>query len=275
MDSSPPQQQQQQQQQHNEDAVDTSTFNSPMATIPTFTQRKSNRASVLAYSVNGTQPQVPGPSTSPSTGLPLSAQGGPPSLFGASGTSTPSPPSSQNTSGGPPPAAGGIKLPPPPMKGTDNPVAPIPYTKGDFRTAEIVNHWNDPPTQIFQKKTSNTGTEAHDFGPMKTALTNVIQECSAKVSAPQKRMFDDTTKRLQTLLDQMDNNSVKERVIAPLGDMIQGKESFLFSSFILLPLSTKSFTECHAIHAKLMQTDFDSEGKWLLGFKRLIDLYAS
>lgn len=38
-------------------------------------------------------------------------------------------------------------------------------------------------------------------------------------------MFEDTTKRLQTLLDQMDSNSVKERVVGPLGDMIQGKRT--------------------------------------------------
>lgn len=36
-------------------------------------------------------------------------------------------------------------------------------------------------------------------------------------------MFEDTTKRLQALLDQMDSNSVKERVVGPLGEMIQGK----------------------------------------------------
>ncbi|KAI9242527.1 MAG: hypothetical protein BYD32DRAFT_403243 [Podila humilis] len=115
-------------------------------------------------------------------------------------------------------------------------------------------------------------------------------------------MFEDTTKRLQALLDQMDSNSVKERVVIPLGEMIQGKRrreddidssliffdlittlgaivhahaSFVFLSRSCLALSTRSFTECQAIHAKLMQTDFDSEGKWLLGFKRLIDLYAS
>jgi hypothetical protein len=27
--------------------------------------------------------------------------------------------------------------------------SPIPYTKGDFRTAAIDNHWNDPPTKVL------------------------------------------------------------------------------------------------------------------------------
>ncbi|KAF9896491.1 hypothetical protein BX616_007336 [Lobosporangium transversale] len=75
-------------------------------------------------------------------------------------------------------------------------------------------------------------------------------------------MFEDTVKRLQALQEQMENGTVKERVVEPLDEMIQA-------------LSTRSFTQCHAIHAKLMQTEFESEGKWLLGFKRLIELYAS
>jgi len=36
-------------------------------------------------------------------------------------------------------------------------------------------------------------------------------------------MFEDTTKRLQSLQEQMDNGTVKDRIIAPLGDMIQGE----------------------------------------------------
>lgn len=42
-----------------------------------------------------------------------------------------------------------------------------------------------------------------------------------------------------------------------------------------LALSLRSFAECQAIHTKLMQTEFESEGKWLLGFKRLVDVYTS
>ncbi|KAF9174441.1 protein transport protein S31 [Mortierella sp. AD011] len=212
---------------------DPSAFSAPLNALPTFKPRKSNRVSVLSYSTDATTP----PMTSNS----------PPPATGPAGTT-------------PPP--GGIKLPPPPMKGAGSGPAPIPYTKGDFRTAEIVNHWNDPPTQIFEKGAKNGESTAYDFGPMNTMLTAIIKECSANVPAPQKRMFEDTTKRLQVLQDQMNNGTVNERVVTPLGDMIQA-------------LSSRSFAQCLAIHAKLMQTEFESEGKWLLGFKRLIDLYAS
>ncbi|KAG0205618.1 hypothetical protein BGX28_002777 [Mortierella sp. GBA30] len=245
---------------------DPSSFSAPLNAMPTFKPRKSNRISVLAYNTDGGQASLPSESTTPGGGetgrgspslpAPHPIGGGPPGLFGSSvpGTSaTPSPPP-----GGP----SGIRLPPPPMKNPGSAPAPVPYTKGDFRTAEIVNHWNDPPTQIFKKKAQMDETAAQDFGPMKETLSRIIKECSENVPAPQKRMFEDTIKRLQSLQVQMDNGTVKERIVAPLADMIQA-------------LSTRSFAQCHAIHAKLMQTEFDSEGKWLLGFKRLIDLYAS
>lgn len=50
---------------------------------------------------------------------------------------------------------------------------------------------------------------------------------------------------------------------------------WLFFQMVNVALSSRAYAQCLAIHAKLMQTEFDSEGKWLLGFKRLIDLYAS
>ncbi|KAF9361971.1 hypothetical protein BGX26_008143 [Mortierella sp. AD094] len=237
---------------------DPSAFSAPLSALPTFKPRKSNRVSVLTYSTDGSQSTTPATTSNspPPPGgagtLPPPQLGGPPSVFGSSAT---------GPSGTTPPP-GGIKLPPPPMKGAGSGPAPIPYTKGDFRTAEIVNHWNDPPTQIFEKDAKSGESTTYDFGPMNTTLTAIIKECSANVPAPQKRMFEDTTKRLQALQEQMDNGTVNERVVAPLGDMIQA-------------LSSKSFAQCHAIHAKLMQTEFESEGKWLLGFKRLIDLYAS
>ncbi|KAF9117162.1 hypothetical protein BGX27_000011 [Mortierella sp. AM989] len=232
---------------------DPSAYSAPIDALPTFKPRKSNRVSVLTYPADGSQSPAPAATSGGTSNLPPPLQGGPPSVFGSSAV---------GSSVTPPPASGGIKLPPPPMKGIGSGPAPVPYTKGDFRTAEIVNHWNDPPTKIFDKNAKSGESTGFDFGPMNTTLTTIIKECSANVPAPQKRMFEDTTKRLQALQEQMNNGTVNERVIVPLGDMIQA-------------LSSKSFVQSHAIHAKLMQTEFESEGKWLLGFKRLIDLYAS
>ncbi|KAF9896952.1 hypothetical protein BX616_006453, partial [Lobosporangium transversale] len=124
---------------------DPSTFSAPIDAVPTFKPRKTNRVSVLAYPTNddsqgstSTPITTTARSDSPSLPAPHQFGGGPPSLIGSSLTSvTPPPPS----------GASGIKLPPPPTKSLGTGPAPVPYTKGDFRTAEIVNHWNDPPTQ--------------------------------------------------------------------------------------------------------------------------------
>lgn len=62
-------------------------------------------------------------------------------------------------------------------------------------------------------------------------------------------MFEDTTKRLQALLDQMDSNSVKERVVVPLGEMIQGKgrrEDDIGSSLVFFDLITTLGATVHA-----------------------------
>ncbi|KAG0317415.1 hypothetical protein BGZ99_006305 [Dissophora globulifera] len=248
---------------------DPSSFPATLTAMPTFKPRnKSNRVSVLAYPTDGSLPD-PKLSTPPSVASPplgastlpgLVGAGGPPSLFGAGAKSAAGSRATTPTGG-----SLGIKLPPPPMKGPTGAgaVTPAtPYTRGDFRTAEIVNHWNDPPTKIFDKNSQNSDAAAFDFGPMKESLSAIIHECSINVAAPQKRMFEDTTKRLQVLQDQMESGTVKERVVAPLNEMIQA-------------LSSKSFAKSQAIHAKLMQTEFESEGKWLLGFKRLIDLYTT
>lgn len=105
---------------------DPSAYSAPLSGTPAYKPRKSNRVSALAYSADGTQPEnqsgVP-PGRSGSPVIPPLPAGGPPP-------------------GGPP----GMKLPPPPMRTTEKAAAPVPYNK-DFRTAEIVNHWNDPPTQ--------------------------------------------------------------------------------------------------------------------------------
>ncbi|KAF9933741.1 protein transport protein S31 [Linnemannia zychae] len=243
-----------------QDTVDVSSFTAPLGALPlpTFKPRKNNRVSVAYPTSTTISPAARLPDAYlTAEGLPLPI-GGPPGREDPNGTraslSTPTPPAPSPT--------GGMKLPPPPMKNAGTGPAPIPYTKGDFRTAAIDNHWNDPPTKIFEKNTKKDDGTAYDFGPMSETLDRIIKECSANVPAHQKRMFEDTTKRLQSLQEQMRAGTVKERVVAPLSEMIEA-------------LSSRSFTQCHAIHAKLMQTEFDSEGKWLLGFKRLIDLYST
>ncbi|KAF9975216.1 hypothetical protein BGZ73_001198 [Actinomortierella ambigua] len=242
--------------------------------------RKNNRISVLAYPTTTTPPPLVTGATSPplatsSPGLPLPSQnsrigGGPLGLHGSRvGSGLPMQPSPSPTPApnkpplAPPPRAGGAATAPGnltdlPHSASTTPALPA-APKGDFRNTEILHHWNDPPTKIFEKKSGSDEGSTFDFGPMKQKLSTVIEICSSKVPAAQKRMFEDTQKRLQTLVEQMDKGTVKDRVRLPLGEMIGA-------------LWQGNYAGALATHSKLMQTDFDSEGRWLLGFKRLTDL---
>ncbi|KAG0258465.1 hypothetical protein DFQ27_004621 [Actinomortierella ambigua] len=246
--------------------------------------RKNNRISVLAYPTTTTPPPPGAGTVSPplatsSPGLPLPSQGsriggGPLGLHGSRVGSglplqpSPSPtPSANKPPLAPPPRASGTTAAAPvnladlPPSASTTPAPPT-APKGDFRNAEILHHWNDPPTKIFEKKSGADEAAAFDFGPMKHKLSTLVETCSSKVSAAQKRMFEDTQKRLQALLEQMDKGTVKDRVRLPLGEMIDA-------------LWQGNYAGALTIHGKLMQTDFDSEGRWLLGFKRLTDLAQS
>ncbi|KAF9578999.1 hypothetical protein BGW38_004933, partial [Lunasporangiospora selenospora] len=217
---------------------DPSAFQAPLNTLPTFKPRKTNRISVLAYPATSPTPDGRSSSTLPTiapgrnggngtSSLPAPlASSGPPSLMGAPASVPGAPATPPPPAGIPPPplAAGGKSLPPPPpmRASAASDAAPQPYTRGDFRTAGIVNHWNDPPTKIFAKKDQNENSSAQDYAQMKEKLTSIIQECSANVQAAQKRMFEDTQKRLQVVVDQMDQGSIKDRLAGPLGEMIEG-----------------------------------------------------
>ena len=141
---------------------DDSSFSAPLDLMPTFKPRKSNRISVLAYPSDGshlnsaaaTLSQA-GSGTLPAP-VPLGG-GGPPSLFGSTARTGVSPSPSTTAGGGPP----GMKLPPPPMKNTATGPTPVPYTKGDFRTAGIEHHWNDPPTQVRRHLFRLTGQQSN------------------------------------------------------------------------------------------------------------------
>jgi hypothetical protein len=142
---------------------DPSAYSAPLNGTPAFKPRKSNRVSALAYSSDGTPPEsqsgVP-PGRSGSPALPPLPAGGPP----------------------------GMKLPPPPMRTTETAAAPAPYAQ-DFRTAEIVNHWNDPPTQ------ASLDTDPELAHKSRTPTSNVSDHLTFCRSLRRKRR----TRRIQLM----------------------------------------------------------------------------
>ncbi|CAH1761185.1 5557_t:CDS:2 [Entrophospora sp. SA101] len=70
-----------------------------------------------------------------------------------------------------------------------------------------------------------------------------------------KRILVDTEKRIDLLFEKLEKYELPENVIVKLG------------------LESRDFANALTIQGNLMTTDFEKEGKWLLGIKRLIDLY--
>ncbi|SAL96390.1 hypothetical protein [Absidia glauca] len=155
-----------------------------------------------------------------------------------------------NTNGSTPPMAPPSTLSP--MPTTSSP-------RSDFRNATIENHWNDPPKKIFHKSNHHEGDEL-DIEDLKTRLNALVKTCQASfTTGPNKRIADDTAKRIQAMLKDMDDEKVATNVIVAISDLCQGLEE-------------KDWEKALTIHRQLMTTEYERHGSWLLGLKRLIDL---
>nr|CAG8551565.1 7582_t:CDS:2 [Entrophospora candida] len=75
-----------------------------------------------------------------------------------------------------------------------------------------------------------------------------------------KRILVDTEKRIDLLFEKLEKYELPENVIVKLSQICECLES-------------RDFANALTIQGNLMTTDFEKEGKWLLGIKRLIDLY--
>ncbi|ORX92866.1 hypothetical protein K493DRAFT_316316 [Basidiobolus meristosporus CBS 931.73] len=130
----------------------------------------------------------------------------------------------------------------------------------DFRGEghAATGHWNDPSDIIFKKNLDIKERELEEQAILKH-LNDYLSFCKER-NANQKRMLDDTEKRLNLLFDKLKNDSLSTALLVQLELMIKAIEE-------------DEFSKAQSIHVDLMTTEFDSEGKWLVGLKRLLDLY--
>ncbi|KAG9306797.1 hypothetical protein G9A89_005697 [Geosiphon pyriformis] len=143
------------------------------------------------------------------------------------------------------------------MATTDIDSKPIPPV--DFRNAIITQHWNDPPQTIFHKLIDHHEKLSSDEIVQK--LGNILEACKQGLkNTSDKKIISDTEKRVKTLFERLTNNNLSESILYQLGK-------------ICIYLDEKDFTNAFITHSNLMKRNFDSEGKWLVGVRRLIDLY--
>ncbi|KAI9102502.1 hypothetical protein DFS34DRAFT_395362 [Phlyctochytrium arcticum] len=238
--------------------------------------------------LSGEPPVASGP---PPSFLPPQV-GGPP----ASGYGTP-PPSSGYGTPPPtfPPSPSGSALPPPPQgppaRGTYSAypehLRNAPPSQGNFQgNVAGLNGWNDLPAHMLsgmagKKKASSAGSNSGASTPAATAViqdpfealsgvtdpaghivaafVGAMERVRLKADPSQKRMVEDTSKRLDTLYERLSANAIPQHV---LGTTVQ----------LASALVNEEYSTCNSITTSLMTGSFDQEGKWLLGAKRLIEL---
>ncbi|RHZ76889.1 hypothetical protein Glove_187g111 [Diversispora epigaea] len=127
----------------------------------------------------------------------------------------------------------------------------------DFRTATITQHWNDPPQKIFIK--ADDGYDRLDSYQIRLILEKILENCKNNSMVSDKRMVTDSEKRLALLFERLEKEQISESILGRLCKMCEY-------------IKENDFTNALTIHSNLMTTDFENEGKWLLGIKRLLDL---
>ncbi|KAJ1651528.1 hypothetical protein IWQ61_007934 [Dispira simplex] len=149
--------------------------------------------------------------------------------------------------------------------------------RGDNHTAQ--GHWNDPPKTIFrtQKKatmdqpadtqsptTADSTSVPDGSSPDPTKLkTRVVQWLSAldskSLTGMNKRKLDDANKKMTVFYERVDKGIIPSVVLRDL-------------ERILGYVEQKDFAQANAAYIPLIQQQVETEGKWLLGLKRLMEL---
>ncbi|KAL9555612.1 hypothetical protein MBANPS3_002269 [Mucor bainieri] len=149
--------------------------------------------------------------------------------------------------------------PPPPASATKKMHPPTPPPTSDFRTAVIKNHWNDPPKKIFHKNADDEDVTL-DVQEVSRTLSSKLELCkTAFESGPQKRIVDDTSRRIGTLLEELEKKELSNDVVKSLHTLTNALEA-------------KEYAKALEVHTQLMTTQYESHGNWIVGLKRLVDL---
>ncbi|KAI7862069.1 hypothetical protein BDF14DRAFT_1886444 [Spinellus fusiger] len=134
--------------------------------------------------------------------------------------------------------------------------ASIPH---DFQSGTIEHHWNDPPKTIFQPHLQNYTTLSIDG--IETALVTVLGVCeSTYTTGMDEKIVKDTLPRIHTMLAEVRKGTTTDAWNSVLGGFAKALEE-------------KQWDQALAIHTQSMAVDYEKHGAWLLGMKRLLDLY--
>ncbi|KAJ9076455.1 hypothetical protein DSO57_1026026 [Entomophthora muscae] len=130
-------------------------------------------------------------------------------------------------------------------------------------------HWNDPPAQLFAKSKASSSQENPETSSTLAAGTADLSNCVERLkwildrlaptgAADYQRKLNDASMRLKQL------ESIDPTSLSP--DAFEALVSAITS------LENKDLDAATKYHTQLMLSNYESNSKWLIGLKRLIDL---
>ncbi|KAL1918417.1 uncharacterized protein VTP21DRAFT_3077 [Calcarisporiella thermophila] len=94
--------------------------------------------------------------------------------------------------------------------------------------------------------------------PILTILTNELVRARQNAAPHQRRVLDDTEKRLNNLFDLLNNGELSQQVVQQMLLLVQ-------------TLEARDYNTAIRIHVDLLTTKYEECGYWMVGVKRLID----
>ncbi|KAG0170061.1 protein transport protein S31 [Apophysomyces sp. BC1034] len=142
--------------------------------------------------------------------------------------------------------------PTPPPAQVRSPVTPVAQSPKPAKVAAPA---------VPEKKRHPKDDRSHippEHRPIHQILMNEFQQTKQRAPAGQKKMYDDTERRLGSLFDQLNNNEVSEGVITSMQSLVQA-------------LQNRDYDSAQRIQVDLVTTRYDECGSWLVGVKRVIE----
>ncbi|KAI8353348.1 hypothetical protein BD560DRAFT_408311 [Blakeslea trispora] len=114
--------------------------------------------------------------------------------------------------------------------------------------------------EIFRKNADKSLGSNSNCDQASDIFKAKLDLCKAAFSdGPQKRILDDTERRMNVLFTEIDKKSLSGEIIESLDVLSQALEK-------------EEYTKAMKTHTQLMTTAYDKHGNWIVGLKRLIDL---
>jgi hypothetical protein len=121
-------------------------------------------------------------------------------------------------------------LPPPPTNLKEEPYKySLTGNYRDFRDYSHTEdgHWNDVPNHVLRPRKDQIETnESVDINHVISILKEILSQCTLNIRPSQKRMLEDTQKRMDILIERLTNQQLSQSVLIQLNHLIQGKLLF-------------------------------------------------